>query len=126
MGRGSILTAEHGRVVLGDSVHFGFYNYVTCADAEIRIGSRLLCSPFVSLIATNHLVRDGVVQWGEHDPHRTGIVIGDDCWLAKNSVILPGVTLGDRCLVAAGAVVTKSFPTGTALAGVPAHPLGSK
>ena len=33
---------------------------------------------------------------------------------------MPGVTLGERCIVAAGAVVTKSFPSYTMIAGVPA------
>lgn len=35
-------------------------------------------------------------------------------------MIMPGVTLGKRCIVAAGAVVTKSFPDYSMIAGVPA------
>ena len=122
MGQGSILTAESGRLRLGSDVSFGAYNYVTPADSYIDIGSRLLCSPFVSLIALNHEVIDGVVSWTARGGEG-GITIGDDCWLATNSVVLPGVTLGDRCILAAGAVVTKSFPADTKLAGVPARPI---
>lgn len=120
MGRGSILHAEDGELTLGDDAHFGAYNYVAPAESRIDIGNRLLCSPFVSLIAANHLIDDGVVS-RERIAERTGITIGDDCWLATNSVILPGVTLGDRCIVAAGAVVTRSFPAGSRLGGVPAR-----
>lgn len=123
MGRGSILHAEHADLGIGTDVHFGAYNYVAAANCQIRIGSRLLCSPFVSLIGTNHLVVDGTASWAEHDESKTGITIGDDCWLATNSVILPGVELGDRCVVGAGAVVTRSCPAGTRLGGVPARPL---
>jgi len=36
-------------------------------------------------------------------------------------VILKNVILGDRCVVGAGAVVTKTFPTGSVVAGVPAR-----
>ena len=49
------------------------------------------------------------------------VVIGDNCWLAANAVILPEVELGPHTIVAAGAVVTKSYPEGNCiLAGVPA------
>jgi acetyltransferase-like isoleucine patch superfamily enzyme len=121
MGIGSILSAENGELRLGDQVHFGAYNYIAASDSYIHVGTRLLCSPFVSLIALNHQVIDGVVSWTEHDTTKQGIEIGDDCWLATNSVILPGVALGDRCVVAAGSVVTKSFPADTKLGGVPAR-----
>lgn len=66
---------------------------------------------------------------GQHDPYMLKaqatagppVVLGKDCWLGANSVILPGVCLGPRTIVGAGAVVTKSFPEGNViLAGVPA------
>ena len=34
--------------------------------------------------------------------------------------ILPGVFIGEGCIIGANAVVTKSFPPGCILAGVPA------
>ncbi|MGA4577388.1 hypothetical protein [Limisphaera sp. VF-2] len=36
---------------------------------------------------------------------------------------MPGVELGDDVIVGAGAVVTRSFPSGSVLVGVPARPL---
>lgn len=44
----------------------------------------------------------------------------DSNWIGENVIITPGVVLGDRCIVAAGAVVTKSFPPYSMVAGVPA------
>ena len=37
------------------------------------------------------------------------IVIGNNCFIGENSIILYGVTLADNVIVAAGSVVTKSF-----------------
>ncbi|MGM0539920.1 MAG: DapH/DapD/GlmU-related protein, partial [Thermodesulfobacteriota bacterium] len=61
---------------------------------------------------------------GRYDRYRCdeSVVIGDNCWLATNVVILPGVRLGDHVVVAAGAVVTESFDEDDILlAGVPAR-----
>lgn len=123
MGPGSVLHVG-GTVRLGDDVHFGPFNYVAAGMGEIVVGSRLLCSPFASLIALNHKTDEvGRPMWDVTDDEKTGVVIGDDCWLATNSVVLPGVELGDRCIVGAGAVVTKSFPSGSRLVGAPARRL---
>ena len=39
-------------------------------------------------------------------PHKGDIVIGNDVWIGRESVILPGVTIGDGAIVAAYSVVT--------------------
>ena len=38
-------------------------------------------------------------------PHKGDIVIGNDVWIGRESVILPGVTIGDGAIVAAYSVV---------------------
>jgi acetyltransferase-like isoleucine patch superfamily enzyme len=48
------------------------------------------------------------------------IIIGKNCWIGANAIILPNVILGDNVIVAAGAVVTKSFDSNSIIAGVPA------
>ncbi len=47
-----------------------------------------------------------------HQPTQP-ILIGKNCWIGMNAVILPGVVLGDHTIVGAGAVVTKSFSEGS-------------
>jgi hypothetical protein len=54
-----------------------------------------------------------------------GVEIGWGCDIGVNAVILPGVKLGDRVQVAAGAVVTRSFPSGSVIAGVPARQINA-
>lgn len=84
--------------------------------AKIVIGARCWIAPNVGLITTNHDINNP-------SKHTDGeeIIIGNDCWIGMNAVVLPGVTLGDHTVVGAGAVVTKSFPQGyCVIAGVPA------
>lgn len=47
-------------------------------------------------------------------------VIGNNCVIGINSIILPGILVGEHCVVAAGSVVTKNAPPHTIVAGNPA------
>lgn len=51
--------------------------------------------------------------------------IGENCFIGGRSMILPGVEIGDHCIVGAGAVVTKSVPSGSIVAGNPAKVIRS-
>jgi acetyltransferase-like isoleucine patch superfamily enzyme len=53
-------------------------------------------------------------------PATSPVVIGDDCWLGKRSVVLKGVTIGNCSTIGACAVVTKSAPGNSLLYGNPA------
>lgn len=48
------------------------------------------------------------------------IIIEDDAWICAGATILRGITIGERSIVAAGAIVTKSVPPDTVVAGNPA------
>jgi len=82
----------------------------------IRIGDDTIFAPGVKIISANH-DPDNMERWIKADP----LIIGKRCWIGVNAVILPGVRLGDDVVVGAGAVVTKSFPDGSVIAGVPAR-----
>ena len=57
-------------------------------------------------------------------PHATApIVIHDSVWIGAGAIILPGISIGEKSIVAAGSVVTKSVPSHTLVAGVPAKPM---
>ncbi len=53
-------------------------------------------------------------------PFKGDIVIGNDVWIGRESVIMPGVTIGDGAIVAAYSVVTKDVPPYGVVGGNPA------
>ena len=59
-----------------------------------------------------------------HD-HLRGIkldtVIGDNCLIGIDSIIMPGVTIGDHVVVGAGAIVTKNIESNCIVVGSPAR-----
>ena len=49
------------------------------------------------------------------------VVIGKNCFIGGNSIILKGTVLGDGCIVGAGAVVSGKFEDNCIIAGNPAR-----
>lgn len=47
-------------------------------------------------------------------------IIGKNCLIGVNAIILPGVNIGNEVIVGAGSVVTKDVPSNTLVAGNPA------
>lgn len=59
-------------------------------------------------------------------PFKGDIVIGNDVWIGRESVILPGVQIGDGAIVAACSVVTKDVPAYGVVGGNPARFIKSR
>ena len=99
-----------------------FFNRNCMIDAcgYVQIGDCNMFGPDVYLTDSDHTMLPP--QWVADSPMKVGkVVIGNGCWVGARSVILRDVILGDYCIVAAGAVVTKSFPSRSLIAGVPAR-----
>lgn len=56
----------------------------------------------------------------EQLPQKGDIIIGNDVWIGRESVIMPGVKIGDGAIIAAYSVVVKDVPAYTVYGGNPA------
>lgn len=84
--------------------------------SKITIGKGTWIAQNVGIITANHNLENPE----KHLPAKD-VVLGENCWVGMNSMILPGVVLGPHTVVGAGSVVTKSFPDGyVVIAGNPA------
>lgn len=60
-------------------------------------------------------------KFAEHPrPAPERVSIGNDVWIGRNAIVLPGVTIHDGAVVGAGAVVTRDVPPYAVAAGCPA------
>ncbi|KAJ5232808.1 hypothetical protein N7468_005764 [Penicillium chermesinum] len=106
-------------IQIGSNVFINF-NCTFLDTCTVSIGARTLVGPNVCFFSGTHPL-DPDLRNGTNGPELgRPIVVGEDCWIAGNVVILPGVTIGDGCTVGAGSVVTKDVPECHVVAGNPA------
>ena len=98
---------------LNNFQHFGCY--YQNLEGKIIIGKGTYIAPNVGIITQNHDINN-------LDKHikAKDIILGKNCWIGMNAMILPGVKLGNNTIVGAGSVVTKSFEGDCIIAGNPA------
>lgn len=82
-------------VVIGDDVRIGSFVSVSDTDGhEVIPGGGIRVAP---------------------------VKIGNDVWIGRGAIILPGVTIGDGSVIGAGAIVTKDVPPSSVAVGNPAR-----
>jgi acetyltransferase-like isoleucine patch superfamily enzyme len=122
----------NGRCTVGD---FTLLNgALVMAEDRIEIGSHCLISwnvgiadsDFHPLEPAQRLIdAQALAPFFKDRPPRpklktVPVIISNNVWIGMNATILKGVTIGENSVVAAGAVVTKSVPANTVVAGNPA------
>lgn len=111
-----------GRLVLGRGAILAAGCNIRAAGGVIAIGADSGIGQGSVLVAANHAIGPDLIYLRcDWDQERTGVTIGNNCWIAANCVILPGVTIGDNSIIGAGSVVNKSVPANEVWAGVPAR-----
>jgi acetyltransferase-like isoleucine patch superfamily enzyme len=109
----------HSRIRVGKQSLIGEYTVVR-GQGGVDIGDRVYTSPFVQIIAVNHVFNDPEKPFVDQGITAEGIRIEDDVWIGSGAIITDGVRIGKGAVVAAGAVVTKDVPAHTVVGGVPA------
>ena len=67
--------------------------------------------PGVRIFDNNH--RFSKEKGASSDLTTGEIVIGDNCWIASNVIILKGVHIGSNCVIGAGCIVNQDIPSGS-------------
>lgn len=108
----------------GQNIYIGDHVYLnvlcTILDCnEVRIDHHVMIGPAVQIYTVAHLLQaEARIQgWEVARP----VVIEDNVWVGGGAILLPGVRIGRNAVVGAGAVVSRSVPANTVVAGNPAR-----
>ena len=84
------------------------------ANAEISICDHVRIGEFVAIFDSDYHAFDEVTAT------RCGVVrLGNNVWIGRDAIGLPGTTIGDHAVVKAGSVVTRNVPQATSRRGQP-------
>jgi len=106
-----------GNISIGDRT---FLNdgVVVVSSIGISIGRHCLIGDGVKMFDTDfHEIEEGAAV------NTAPIKIGDNVWIGREALLMPGVEIGDHSVIGARSVVTKSIPARVVAAGVPAKPI---
>lgn len=108
-------------LIIGDNVNIEQYCHIGCINKVIiedgvLIASRVYISDHYHGDTSSSNLRPAKRNLTSKGP----VVIKKNVWIGEGAVIMPGVTIGENSIIGANAVVTKSFPDNSIIAGVPA------
>jgi acetyltransferase-like isoleucine patch superfamily enzyme len=114
----SLLQAEAGgRLKIGHRAMINSGSIIRAARS-VTIGDDVRIGSLVSIADTDgHEITPG------GGIRIAAVVIGNDVWIGRGAIVLPGVSVGDGAVVGAGAIVTKNVPAFSVVAGNPAKVL---
>lgn len=109
-----VIEGENAKVNIGDNVFFNNYCTVACME-NITIGNDTIFGENVKIYDHNHLYKDPTMPIKIQGYSSDKIIIGENCWIASNVVILKGVKIGKHSIIGAGNVVFKDVPENSIL-----------
>lgn len=120
---GKNVNIEHGAVIsskvsIGDNSGIG----IDCVcGGELIIGNDVMMGPECVIFSRNHEFSNLDIPM-RLQGYRSSLpcVIGDDVWIGRRVMIMPGINIGNHCIIGAGSVVTKDVPDWAIAAGNPA------
>ena len=116
--RGAYFTPN---VSIDDYSGIGVDCEMNAVDAEIIIGKYVMMGPEVIVYTVNHNYSDITVPMQQQGSTKgENVIIGDDVWIGRRAIIMPGVKIGNGCIIGANSVVTKSIPEYAVVGGSPA------
>lgn len=113
--RAELVTQPGGRLEIGEQSCIN-YGVSLSAHQLVHIGNRCLIGPYTNILDNNY---HDILDRTRTPPSRP-VVIGDDVWIGRGAIILPGVTIGDHAVIGAGAVVMEDIPARSIALGNPA------
>lgn len=106
-------------VQIGENVHLFNTNIDFCHGFLVSIGDN------VTLTGVTVLAHDASTQIPLGVSKVGRVKIGNNVFVGRGSIILPGVSIGDNCVIGAGSVVSNSIPSNSVAVGNPARVVSS-
>ncbi len=112
-------------LTIGADSGIGAFSFIGCGGG-VEIGANVIMGQYVSFHPETHLFSDLERPIRQQGVTRSGIRIGDDCWVGAKVTFLDGARVGAGVVIAAGSVVRGDIPDRVVIGGVPARVIRSR
>lgn len=90
----------------------------------VIIGDAVMMGPEVIIYTRNHKHEAGLPFYKQGFDTFAPVSIGNNVWIGRRAMFMPGSSVGSNVVIAAGAVVTGNFGDNVIIGGVPAKIIG--
>jgi acetyltransferase-like isoleucine patch superfamily enzyme len=109
---------ERSRLRIGKNFTLSYSSLIACME-EVTIGDFVMIGEFTSIRDTTHSFENNMVPFTKQKDVSKAIKIGNNVWIGRGCIILPGTTIGDNVIIGANSVVKGDLQPGNVYAGAP-------
>ncbi len=106
----SLTIEKNGKIKIGNNCFFN-NNCSLNSHNNITIGKNTIFGENVCIYDHNHRFSDVSKPISSQGYTCKPIIIGDDCWLGSNVIVLKGATIGNHVVIGANCVVKGDIPS---------------
>lgn len=86
----------------------------------VTIGEAVMMGPEVIIYTQNHKHESGLPFYQQGFEKPSPVSIGNNVWIGRRAMFMPGSSVGSNVVIGAGAVITSNFGDNVIIGGVPA------
>jgi acetyltransferase-like isoleucine patch superfamily enzyme len=105
---------------IGESCVLSYGVLIAC-NKSIIIGDHVQVGEYTSIRDTTHSYSDTSIPMKLQKDISTGITIGNNVWIGRGCIIMPGTTIGDGVVIGSNSVVKGHLTSYGVYAGAPAR-----
>ncbi len=110
--------AEQGKLSIGDGFTLSYGSIIACRES-VSIGDYVMIGEYSSIRDTTHGQLANGVAYARQEDLSAPVTIGNNVWIGRGSIVLPGTVIGDGVIVGANSLVKGNLLSHHLYAGAP-------
>ncbi len=111
---------EKSKLIIGDYFTLSYGSLIAC-QKSVQIGNYVMVGEYSSIRDTTHSYSDPLIPYCLQQDQSEEIFIGNNVWIGKGCIILPGSIIPDGVIIAANSVVKGQLENNSMYGGAPAR-----
>lgn len=126
MGRGAAVYSnvileigENAVFTVGKNFTISYGSIIVC-NKTIQFGDHVMIGEYTSIRDTSHSYQNNGIPFSQQADQSLSISIGNNVWIGRGCIIMPGTVIADNVIIGANSVVKGQLETNSVYVGSPA------